>query len=91
MKYLNLDKNFSPFGKSIAFECFTFSGGEPHIKILESLEKEEEVTITTRIRNFEDMGFLLLATDAIKRMGIEIIHLLLPYFPAARQDRLMVV
>jgi len=91
MKYLNLDKNFSPLGKSIDFESFTFSGGEPHIKILEKIEKEEAVTITTRIKGFEDVGLLLIATDALKRMGVEMIHLLLPYFPAARQDRLMVV
>jgi len=90
MKYLNLDNQFVPFGKSIAFESFTFNGGEPHIKILESNMANEEVTITTRIRSFNDLGLLLIATDALRRMKVERIHLVLPYFPAARQDRVMV-
>ena len=90
MKYLNLDTSFSPFGKSIAFEAFTFNGGEPHIKIVEELNSKEEIMITTRIQSFNDVGFLLLANDALRRMGIRKINLFLPYFPAARQDRVMV-
>lgn len=90
MKYLNLDKEFAPFGKSIKFENFVFNGGEPHIKILEELTTEDELTITTRIRRFNDVGMLLVATDALRRMDVEKIHLVLPYFPAARQDRVMV-
>ncbi len=100
MKYLHLDADFTPFGPSIAFEAFTFNGGEPHIKIkadlgqsrsnLLSTKKLDKILITTRIRSFKDLGFLLVATDALKRMGIEKISLLLPYFPAARQDRVMV-
>ena len=90
MKYLNLDNTFTPFGKSIAYEAFTFNGGEPHIKILADLKANDEVMITTRIQNFNDVGFLLLANDALRRMGIRKISLFLPYFPAARQDRVMV-
>lgn len=90
MKYLNLDTEFAPFGKSIDFESFVFNGGEPHIKILEELNGEDEVTITIRIRSFNDVGMLLVATDALRRMEVEKIHLVLPYFPAARQDRVMV-
>ena len=100
MKYLHLDAHFTPFGKSIAFEAFTFNGGEPHIKIktelgvspknLLSNKKSDEVLITTRIQSFNDLGFLLVANDALRRMGVEKVSLLLPYFPAARQDRFMV-
>lgn len=90
MKYLNLDTQFQPFGKSIEFEAFTFNGGEPHLKIKTALSPTEEVTITVRIRAFNDLGFILLAKDALRRMGVQKIHLLLPYFPAARQDRVMV-
>ena len=46
--------------------------------------------ITTRVRSFNDLGLVLAANDALRRMGIEKISLLLPYFPAARQDRVMV-
>lgn len=91
MLYLNLDKKFQPFGKSIKFENFVFNGGEPHIKILENLEGGKQITITTRIQHFNDLGLLLIAVDALKRMGIQYLNLVLPYFPAARQDRVMVV
>lgn len=101
MKYLHLDSDFTPFGKSIAFEAFTFNGGEPHIKIKETLKQTEDsifsttkpnekILITTRIHSFNDLGFLLVATDALRRMGITKINLFLPYFPGARQDRVMV-
>jgi len=96
MNYLNLYANFSPFatanksGKSINFESFVFNGGEPHIKILNDLTKVQEVTITTRVRSFNDMGTLLIAADALKRTGIQKLNLVLPYFPGARQDRVMV-
>lgn len=91
MKYLHLDPAFTPFGKSIAFEAFTFSGGEPHIKIKEEFDNQiNSILISIRIRSFNDLGLLLIATDALRRMGIEKISLLLPYFPAARQDRPMV-
>jgi len=90
--YLNLDQNFTPFGteNQIYFESFTFKGGEPHIKIKSKIVANTEVTITTRIRSFNDMGLLLLSINALRNMGITKLHLFIPYFPAARQDRLMV-
>ncbi|EDP96705.1 ribose-phosphate diphosphokinase [Kordia algicida OT-1] len=88
MKYLHLDSSFTPFEKSIDFESFTFSGGEPHIKIKENVH--EAVTITQRIRSFNDLGMILLATDALRRMHVKDINLFIPYVPAARQDRVMV-
>lgn len=89
---LNLDKNFTPYGteNNIDYNFFTFSGGEPHIKIISELENVSEVTITHRIQSFNDIGTLLLATNALKNMGIKKLHVVIPYFPAARQDRLMV-
>ncbi|KAB1155385.1 ribose-phosphate pyrophosphokinase [Tenacibaculum aiptasiae] len=88
---LNLDKHFSPYGttNTIEYNYFTFSGGEPHIKIITDLKAVSEVTITHRIQSFNDLGILLLATNALKNMDIKKIKVLLPYFPAARQDRLM--
>ncbi|MCF2873479.1 MULTISPECIES: ribose-phosphate diphosphokinase [unclassified Tenacibaculum] len=88
---LNLDKHFSPYGttNTIEYNYFTFSGGEPHIKIITDLKGISEVTITHRIQSFNDLGILLLATNALKNMDVKKIKVLLPYFPAARQDRLM--
>jgi len=89
---LNLDPLFTPLGKEnrIDFVAFTFSGGEPHLKITTNLDAIFEVTITHRINSFNDMGFLLLAVDALRRSGVKEINLVIPYFPAARQDRVMV-
>lgn len=90
MQYLNLDTQFKPFGFSLKFASFVFSGGEPHIKITEQPNSGETVMITNRIKSFNDLGLVLLAADALRRMGVENLELCIPYFPAARQDRLMV-
>jgi len=89
---LNLDPNFNPNPDKelIQFESFTFKGGEPHIKINSDLSEVKEVTISHRIQSFNDLGLFLLAVDAVKRMGVNSIKAILPYFPAARQDRIMV-
>lgn len=89
---LNLDNTFNPYPrkKVISFESFTFSGGEPHIKILDDLSTTKEVWITHRVKSFDDIGLLLIAVNALRNMEVEKINILLPYFPAARQDRLMV-
>lgn len=88
---LNLDNTFSPLaGKEISFKAFTFYGGEPHIKIEPDFDVNETVTITQRIKSFNDLGLLAVAADALKRMGVSKLNLFVPYFPAARQDRLMV-
>lgn len=89
---LNLDINFRPVAneKEIEFQSFTFSGGEPHIKINPNFDVNEPVTITHRINSFNDLGLLLLTVDALRRMNVKTINALIPYFPAARQDRLMI-
>jgi len=89
---LNLDHNFKPFSdkKEIEFQSFIFSGGEPHIKIKPDFDVSETVTITHRINSFNGFGLLLLAVDALKRMDVKLINVFIPYFPAARQDRVMI-
>jgi len=88
---LNLDQNFKPLdGEEIEFESFTFSGGEPHIKINPTFDKSKEVTITHRLNSFNDLGLLCLAVDALQRMDAKLQNLIIPYFPAARQDRVMI-
>lgn len=89
---LNLDPLFTPLGaeNSINFQAFVFYGGEPHIKISSDLSKVSSITITHRINSFNDMGLLLVAVDAVRRAGIKHLNLIIPYFPAARQDRVMI-
>lgn len=90
MQYLNLDSDFSPYGNGIQFETFTFSGGEIQFRLTEDVSKVEEVTITCRPRAFNDIGTILIAADALRRAGVKALKLVIPYFPAARQDRIMV-
>jgi ribose-phosphate pyrophosphokinase len=90
--FLNLDSTFKPFPlqEEIVFQSMTFAGGEPHIKIKSELGETSEVMVTHRINSFNDFGLLLLAVDALRRMGVENISAFIPYFPAARQDRVMI-
>ncbi|HLP95507.1 MAG TPA: ribose-phosphate diphosphokinase [Saprospiraceae bacterium] len=88
---LSLDPTFQPFteGKSLSFETFTFSGGEPHIRINPDFDPDAGVRIAHRINSFYDLGLLCLAVDALRRLGVRHIESFIPYFPAARQDRVM--
>lgn len=89
---LNLDPKFAPFQnqEDIKFQSFTFSGGEPHIKIAPDFDTNKKVTITHRLNSFNDLGLLCVTVDALRRMDVKIIDLFIPYFPAARQDRVMI-
>ncbi len=89
---LNLDEYFNPYPskRQISYESFIFPGGEPHLKILDDLSSTNEVTITHRLHSFNDFGLLLVAIDAIRRSGVVRINVFIPYFPAARQDRVMI-
>ena len=89
---LNLDTNFHPYSneRELKFQSFIFAGGEPHIKINPDFDTTESVTITDRLNSFNDLGLLILAVDALRRIGVKTINAFIPYFPAARQDRLMI-
>ena len=89
---LNLDPKFAPFQnqEEIKFQSFTFSGGEPHIKINPDFDATQKVTITHRLNSFNDLGLLCITVDALRRMDVKVIDLFIPYFPAARQDRVMI-
>lgn len=89
---INLDKNFSPLGteNAVQFQSFVFAGGEPHIKISSSFDFTSVVQLTHRINSFNDLGLICTTVDALKRMGVKAIKLFVPYFPAARQDRVMI-
>jgi len=91
---LNLDEAFSPFADKtnlffLAFKKLTFPGGEPHFQITSdiSLNTPGDLIITHRVNNAGDFMDIILAVDAARRAGFTNIQLVLPYFPAARQDR----
>ncbi|SDG49612.1 ribose-phosphate pyrophosphokinase [Pedobacter terrae] len=89
---LNLNPSFTPLGENnlIEHKSFLFAGGEPHIKISNNFNVTKPVTITHRINSFNDLGLICITVDALKRMDAKEINLFIPYFPAARQDRVMV-
>jgi ribose-phosphate pyrophosphokinase len=89
---LNLNPSFTPLGENnlIEYKSFLFAGGEPHIKISNNFDIATPVTITQRINSFNDLGMICITVDALKRMGVKEIKLFIPYFPAARQDRVMI-
>ncbi len=91
MLVLNLDPTFRPFPHlaEIEFQAFSFAGGEPHIKIAPDTIYDK-VMLTHRVCSFNDFGLLLITIDALKRLDVAHIEVFIPYFPAARQDRVMV-
>jgi ribose-phosphate pyrophosphokinase len=100
MQVLNLDPNFKltedivktqpllPFSE-IQFKQFNFpSGCEPHIKLdPDTVLAGHPAVIACRINSMNDMMVVLLATDALKRLGVNHIELFIPFMPFARQDR----
>lgn len=90
-------------GKEITFESFKFSGGEPHIRVDNfwntselfnlgdrQLPLETTVILSIRLNKGDDLLLLAMAVDALRNMGVRYIYAFIPYFPGARQDRVMV-
>jgi ribose-phosphate pyrophosphokinase len=99
MRYLYLQEDFKPTlglpqfrEKCLPVEVFTFKGGEEHVKLDSSkiTYDLDEVTIVSRINSSSDLFRVILANDALIRMGAKDIYLYMPYLPYARQDRVMV-
>ena len=89
MRVVNLDGMFVPIPQpEIEYKKFVFSGGEVHVKLSE-IEGNKAV-ITHRLTNSDKIMELLLATDALRRIGYNKIALCIPYLPYARQDRVCV-
>lgn len=89
---INLSKGFRSYGQEITFKDFIFPGGEVHIRLdVDGLEIEENTIclINSRCQNSNDLMSILLAKDALYNIGIYNVNLFLPYFPYARQDRVV--
>lgn len=92
MKFIAISNNGSK-ETELAYDTFTFSGGEEHIRFTSESEKDvEAVHITAKLTNSANILKLVIAVDALKRMyGPKIsLELTSPYFPYARQDRVCV-
>lgn len=88
---VNLDPDFTPMESNnyipLKFKAFSFLGGEQHFQLTTDFKPDNEVTITHRVNSVGDFFDILLANDALHRFGFKVINLVIPYFPAARQDR----
>ena len=90
---LDLDPDFRPTPTldRLAAETFRFAGGEPHVKLpADAPVAGARVVVSQRARSWDDLGLLAVAVDALRRAGAVRVELVLPYFPGARQDRVMV-
>lgn len=76
-------------GRSIEYERLTFSGGEVHVRIAQT--PDEVARVTARVRSSADFMEMLMVTDALRRRGCSQIHLVIPYLPYARQDRVCAI
>ena len=71
----------------LQYTSFNFSGGEVHVKLEDGPEKS--VRIIASLNSSDEIFKLILLTDALKRKGVEITEVFIPYVPYARQDRVM--
>lgn len=68
---------------------FLFPGGEVHVSLPEfESDIAKSVRISALLKSSDDVMRLLMLTDAVRRrVGATPIHLVMPYVPYARQDR----
>lgn len=76
--------------KNAEFSSFKFSGGEIQVKVIPHRYDDRDVHINAGLFSSYDVMELILAVDAIRREYDDPkIHLVCPYLPYARQDRVM--
>lgn len=70
------------------FSSLVFSGGEPHVTLHQHQYYKDDAFIDARVVDADEFMTLLVLTDALRRQNPRrAIHLFMPYFPGARQDR----
>jgi ribose-phosphate pyrophosphokinase len=73
---------------NIHYKHFFFGGGEQHVQLnADRLHVVDSVTITLPFMQDSEIIKLALIVDALRRAGCKSMQLKIPYFPAARQDR----
>lgn len=80
-------------GTAIEYKHFFFGGGEQHIQIKPGGFHNnyvicEDVEIILPYMQDSEIIKLALIVDALRRVGCKSMYLKIPYFPAARQDRI---
>ncbi len=80
---------FSQRKNTISIDEMHFPGGEIQVRVARPVVHGEAVEIMARLHSSHDIMKLLLVTDAVRRQvehGMPV-HLVCPYLPYARQDR----
>lgn len=72
--------------REVSFELKTFAGGEESVRI-DRGDIPEDLWLTAHVRSSTDLMRMFMLTDAARRLGAKRIHLIMPYLPYARQDR----
>lgn len=89
---INLSHSLKITKHLLTVNCFTFPGGEEHIKIIPEKIPYDKIIIASSMTNSSDVMKTLLATNAIRDLYRNAkIDLFSPYFPYARQDRRMLL
>ena len=79
---------YSSIKESIQIKQWIFPGGEVGIKIDEKIDPDADYFIKMDgIPTSDDIMKVVNIADALKRIGVDNITLVAPYFPYARQDR----
>ena len=68
-------------------EINKFPDGTPLIKVDGKYSRLREATITWHYESNEEMSFLMFLTRHLQNNGVSSVHLVMPYIPNARQDR----
>lgn len=80
-----------PEKSEIEFKISKFPDGQQTIDIQSSVLTRslsmKNVRIKSRLNNFKDLELIICATQALRNMGADTIHLYVPYFVGARSDR----
>lgn len=85
---LDLSTGYTPVeGERLTYTDMLFSGGECHTKIV-PIQNNNKVVITCRAKSSNDVIKILMAKNALDNMGVVETHLVIPYLPYARQDRI---
>jgi ribose-phosphate pyrophosphokinase len=75
---------------NIKYKISKFPDGQQDVtifKIGNYINKQSEVTIKSRFNDFKDLELIICSTKALRNMGVEKIHLYIPYLLGARSDR----
>lgn len=79
------------WGADEPFKTWTFPGGERNIKFNAPLTTSIQMgaVVVCKFKSSDDVMDMLLVVNALRNAGVKKISLQMPYFPFARQDRVM--